>query len=60
MAKLLGIKSVAENVDNEAVVEKLNTIGIDYAQGFHLGDLLRLDDLSSDVQDLGVCEKQLN
>jgi diguanylate cyclase (GGDEF)-like protein/PAS domain S-box-containing protein len=59
MAKLLGIRSVAENVDSEAVIEKLGTIGVDYAQGFHLGDLLRLDDLSITAQDSGVYEKQL-
>ena len=60
MARLLGIRTVAENVDSEAVIAKLNAIGIDYAQGYHLGDLLRLDDLGDAVQDLGAYESKLN
>jgi len=60
MAGLLGIKTVAENVDSEAVIAKLNAIGIDYAQGYHLGDLLRLDDLGDAVQDLGAYESKPN
>ncbi|MCP4765534.1 MAG: EAL domain-containing protein [Gammaproteobacteria bacterium] len=60
MARLLGIKTVAENVDNEAVIAKINAIGIDYAQGYHLGDLLRLDDLGDAVEDLGAYESKLN
>ena len=34
---LLGMKTVAEGVESEAVVQLLRTIGVDYAQGFHLG-----------------------
>ncbi len=60
MASLLGIKTVAENVDSEAVVAKLNSIGIDYAQGYHLGDLMHLDDMGKVTQDLRVYENQLN
>jgi len=60
MARLLGIKTVAENVDSEAVIAKLNAIGIDYAQGYHLCDLLQLDDMGNATQDRGVYENQFN
>ena len=60
MARLLGIRTIAENVDSEAVIEKLNAIGIDYAQGYHLGDLLRLDDLGDAAENLGAYESKLN
>jgi diguanylate cyclase (GGDEF)-like protein/PAS domain S-box-containing protein len=56
MARLLGIETVAENVDSEAVIEKLGSIGIDYAQGYHLNELLRLDDLSNVAEVNGACK----
>ena len=37
MAHLLDIKTIAESVDGEASIEKLKSIGIDYAQGYYLG-----------------------
>jgi EAL domain-containing protein (putative c-di-GMP-specific phosphodiesterase class I) len=57
MAQLLGIRTVAENVDNESVTARLKTIGFDYAQGYHLGDLQPLDNLGNVVaqQKLGEC-----
>ncbi|AKI02451.1 PAS domain S-box/diguanylate cyclase (GGDEF) domain-containing protein [Hoeflea sp. IMCC20628] len=36
VARVLGIKTVAEYVGNDAVLSKLAEIGVDYAQGFHL------------------------
>jgi len=33
----LGMKTLAEFVESEAVMQKLHDLGIDYAQGFHLG-----------------------
>lgn len=35
--KKLGIQTIGEYVHNEEVLEKVKTIGIDYAQGFHIG-----------------------
>lgn len=37
VAKLLDMKTVAEFVENENVLEFLGEMGIDYAQGYHIG-----------------------
>ncbi len=37
LAQELGVKTVAEFVENEEILEFLQQIDIDYAQGFHLG-----------------------
>jgi len=34
---VLDKQTIAEYVENEAVVELLTEIGVDYGQGFHLG-----------------------
>ena len=34
---VMGIKSIAEYVENEIIWEKLKELGIDYAQGYYLG-----------------------
>lgn len=36
IAHVMGLESVAEFVDNEAVIGVLRDIGVDYAQGYHL------------------------
>ena len=36
-ASRLGIKTIAEFVDNKAVFDKINAIGIDYTQGYYIG-----------------------
>ncbi len=38
MAHLLGIKTVAEFVDSEAVIQELKKIGLDYCQGYYLSE----------------------
>lgn len=60
MAHLLGIKTIAESVEGESSIEKLKLIGIDYAQGYYLGDLVKLDDIGSVVQDFSISEIQIN
>lgn len=37
MAKVLKMKTVAEFVENEDILEILKEIGVDYAQGYHIG-----------------------
>ena len=34
---VMGIQTIAENVENRLTLEKLRDIGVDYAQGYHLG-----------------------
>ncbi len=36
VAKVLSIKTVAEYVDKDAVLQRVKSLGINYAQGFHL------------------------
>jgi diguanylate cyclase (GGDEF)-like protein/PAS domain S-box-containing protein len=60
MAHLLNIRTVAENLDSELVLDRLNVIGVDYAQGFYLGDLKPLDSLGDNVADHSVVEFQLH
>lgn len=37
MCQELGIKTIAEFVESQGVLEELRSMGIDYVQGFHLG-----------------------
>ena len=37
LAKTMGIKTVAEYVESEAIYEKLKVCGLDYAQGYYIG-----------------------
>ena len=60
MAHLLNIRTIAENLDNEVVMARLQSIGVDYAQGFFLGDLQPLDNLGSRVAEYSGIESQLN
>jgi diguanylate cyclase (GGDEF)-like protein/PAS domain S-box-containing protein len=59
MAHLLGIRSVAENVDNETLTTRLKAIGVDFAQGFHLGDLQPLESLGSEARQHRLTASQL-
>ncbi|TCT13847.1 PAS domain S-box-containing protein/diguanylate cyclase (GGDEF)-like protein [Natranaerovirga pectinivora] len=45
IAHLLNIETVAEFVENEKIVECLNKIGIDYAQGYHIGKPMVLSEV---------------
>ena len=54
MAHLLDIKTIAESVDGEASIAKLKAIGIDYAQGYYLGDLVKLDEIGNAAQDHSI------
>ncbi|PSB40469.1 diguanylate kinase, partial [filamentous cyanobacterium Phorm 6] len=37
IAHVMGIKTIAEYVENQKIMDKLNELGVDYAQGYHLG-----------------------
>jgi len=50
---VMGKKVIAESVENEAVLEKLREIGVDYAQGFGVGEPRPLEELASvDISEL--------
>jgi EAL domain-containing protein (putative c-di-GMP-specific phosphodiesterase class I) len=34
---VMGLETIAEFVENEQILDKLRDIGVDYAQGYHLG-----------------------
>ncbi|GAB6141444.1 hypothetical protein JCM14076_21730 [Methylosoma difficile] len=48
IAQLLGKKTVAEYVENQAIWDKLQKLGVDYAQGYGLGKPVLLSSLSQD------------
>ena len=45
LSKRLGIKTVAEAVEDNATAQMLHTIGIDYIQGFAISSLIDMQDL---------------
>jgi len=47
LSRKLGIKTVAESVEDPATIACVNDIGIDYMQGFGVADLIELETLSS-------------
>ncbi len=48
MGHILGLKTIAECADSEQVVKLLKEMGIDYAQGYYLGDLVSMDSMAAD------------
>lgn len=42
---VMGKKTIAEFVESEAILDELRTIGVDYAQGYHLGKPRPLQEL---------------
>jgi diguanylate cyclase (GGDEF)-like protein/PAS domain S-box-containing protein len=44
---VMGKKVVAESVESEAILEKLREIGVDYAQGFGVGEPRPIDEICS-------------
>jgi diguanylate cyclase (GGDEF)-like protein/PAS domain S-box-containing protein len=37
IGRVMGIKTIGESVENEAILSSLMLVGVDFAQGFHLG-----------------------
>jgi diguanylate cyclase (GGDEF)-like protein len=46
IGRVTGKKTVAEFVENQAIAERLQTLGIDYAQGYHYSAPRPLDELA--------------
>ena len=44
----LGLKTIAEYVENAEILEQLREIGVDYAQGWAIAKPVRLDTLQLD------------
>jgi diguanylate cyclase (GGDEF)-like protein len=44
-SRFLGIKTIAESVENEETLTKLREIGVDYVQGYHTGRPIYIDEL---------------
>jgi EAL domain-containing protein (putative c-di-GMP-specific phosphodiesterase class I) len=49
IAKVMGIKTIAEYVENDATIEVLREIGVDYAQGYGIAEPASLSDLVVNV-----------
>jgi len=49
----MGIKSVAEFVEDEAILQVLSEIGVNYAQGYHIGKPMSVEDAIEAQQGCG-------
>lgn len=45
IGQLMGLKTIAEFVENEEIIKKLKQIGVDYVQGYHIGKPAPLEEL---------------
>lgn len=54
VAESMGIKTVAEFVENDAILKQLEIIGVHYGQGLHLGEPIKLKDLIEEYAKLHV------
>jgi EAL domain-containing protein (putative c-di-GMP-specific phosphodiesterase class I) len=46
-SRFLGIKTIAESVENEETLEQLKAIGVNYVQGYHTGMPMHIDQLAA-------------
>lgn len=46
-SRFLGIKTIAEAVENEETLDQLKAIGVNYVQGFHTGKPMHIDELAA-------------
>ncbi|MEJ2694660.1 MAG: EAL domain-containing protein [Candidatus Thiodiazotropha sp.] len=47
VAKLMGKQTIAEYVENQEIFEQLKAIGVDFAQGYHVGEPIPLEQISA-------------
>ena len=52
VAEAMNIKTVAEFVENEAILKELKTIGVHYGQGMHLGSPVSIKKLIENFSQL--------
>ena len=52
LAHFLGQETIAEFVENDAIIEKLREIGVDYLQGWGVGKPILFEDLSKTLEAL--------
>lgn len=52
LAHFLGQETIAESVENEDIVKKLDAIGVDYLQGWGIGHPKLLADITADLSNL--------
>ena len=51
---VMGIKTIAEFVENDAIREQLSEIGVDYAQGYRIGKPESFSDLIAQLDNVKV------
>jgi EAL domain-containing protein (putative c-di-GMP-specific phosphodiesterase class I) len=45
LGHVMGLKTIAEFVENEDILKCLGELGVDYAQGYHIGRPVSLDEV---------------
>ncbi|MEM7353158.1 MAG: EAL domain-containing protein, partial [Acidobacteriota bacterium] len=50
LGHVMGKKTIAEFVENERILSKLEEVGIDYAQGFHVGLPRSLEEVGAELK----------
>lgn len=50
---VMGLETVAEFVESDAILEKLKEIGVDYAQGYSLGKPVSIDEILKKQPEIG-------
>ena len=46
IARALGLRTIAEFVENEEILDKLREFGVDFAQGYHIGKPGPVEDIA--------------
>ena len=52
IGEVMGIKTIAEFVENNAIKSKLREIGVNYAQGFEIGNPVSFEELLIEYSDV--------
>jgi len=49
IGRVMNIRTLAEHVENENILSSLKGIGVDYAQGFYLGNPVAINTISTNI-----------